>query len=165
MCGACSSPNKSTSYLSFVSPWILHQEPEFHWVLRPDMWSLLRDHRFKSPSGTHGFRSALFVSVSVLNSGPVTITSYLHPCNRLPTRLSTSALIVSVVNTATTGIFSKGAAIFILFLSSSPSIAANSTSSPNHVLRMTRRRLHQHILTLMNSHTCSFCFQAKYFFL
>ena len=130
------------------------------------MWSQLKDHRFKSPSGTHGFRSALFVSVSVLNSGPVTITSYLHPCNPLPARLSTLALTVSVVNTATTGIFSKDAAIFfILLLSSSPSIATNSTSSSNHVLRITKRRLHQHILTLMNSHTCSFCFHAKYFFL
>ena len=50
------------------------------------------------------------------------------------------------------------ALLFILLLSSSPSIAANPTSSPNQVVRMTKCRLHQLVLTLMNPHTCSSTF-------
>ena len=76
----------------------------------------VKDHRLKSQSGTHGFQSALLVPVSVLNSGPVTITSRLHPRNPLPTRLPTLALTVSVVNITTTGVFAKDAAILFYSL-------------------------------------------------
>ena len=50
---------------------------------------------------------------------------------------------------------------FFLLSSSSPSIAANPTSSPNQAVRMTKHGPHQLVLTLMNPHTCSSAFKPS----
>ena len=63
----CFSINKSTSYLSLISHWILsamrHQEPELLEVLRSGVWSQLKDCGFKSQSELHSFSKQVNGSV------------------------------------------------------------------------------------------------------